>query len=315
MKTAKILPLLLLLLLILNSVFSQEKYEITGIEISGSRLFISVKTIGKPPTTLAGLDAVKQGLYKVIIHQAKTLGIDTISQKSSLEDFWQKINSNCAETETLQDGSYKAVFYCDVSEWERQFPNWEINALKNTVFKIDSSSDQSEERWKYFLKDVSVLKEKPLLDKLRAGYKKFNSKEKKKEIIKLYFNCVFDIFVSGLSEKFPSAEKLINIAVRDFPSSNTIIGYSGEELADMLMVKLSAEKKFNVIERAKVNKIIEEQNFSLSDLADERSSVRLGNLLGVAIVIFGRAENNITIKAVNTETGAIIYIETFDLNF
>src|SRR5271165_1102883 len=61
----------------------------------------------------------------------------------------------------------------------------------------------------------------------------------------------------------------------------------GKGISDMLVTKLVQDGKYRVIERAALDKILAEQNFSNSDRADATSAAKIGKILGVDAIIIG----------------------------
>ena len=61
----------------------------------------------------------------------------------------------------------------------------------------------------------------------------------------------------------------------------------GKGITDLLVSKLLQDGQYRVIERAVLDKLIAEQNFSNSDRADATSSAKIGKLLGVDCIIVG----------------------------
>jgi curli biogenesis system outer membrane secretion channel CsgG len=61
----------------------------------------------------------------------------------------------------------------------------------------------------------------------------------------------------------------------------------GRGVSDMLVQKLVQDGKYRVIERAALDKILAEQNFSNSDRADATSAAKIGKILGVDAIIIG----------------------------
>ncbi|HEY3928420.1 MAG TPA: CsgG/HfaB family protein [Candidatus Koribacter sp.] len=75
----------------------------------------------------------------------------------------------------------------------------------------------------------------------------------------------------------------------------------GKGISDLLVTKLVNDGDYSVIERAMLDKILAEQNFSNSDRADSNSAAKIGRILGVDAIItgsitqFGRDDHNTTI--------------------
>lgn len=61
----------------------------------------------------------------------------------------------------------------------------------------------------------------------------------------------------------------------------------GKGVSDMLVQKLVQDGKYRVIERAALDKILAEQNFSNSDRADATTAAKIGKVLGVDAIIIG----------------------------
>lgn len=61
----------------------------------------------------------------------------------------------------------------------------------------------------------------------------------------------------------------------------------GKGVSALLIQKLVQDGKYSVIERAALDKILAEQNFSNSDRANPSSAAKIGQLLGVDVIIIG----------------------------
>jgi len=123
------------------------------------------------------------------------------------------------------------------------------------------------------------------------------------------------------------------IAVIDF-ENKTKYGARrlGNSASDILVTELVKSDKFIVIEREKLNKIIEEQKLSMTDLIDQDSAVQAGKLLGVSAIVTGSisqfgvkeesvdallvqtknqiAQAVVDIRVIDVETGEIIYADS-----
>ena len=94
----------------------------------------------------------------------------------------------------------------------------------------------------------------------------------------------------------PAASRQLRLAIVDFDYAPVYSGVSGKfgtnvdigkGVADLLLTYLVKDGNYVVIERAVVDRILEEQNFSNSDRADPNSAARIGKLLGVDAIIMG----------------------------
>jgi TolB-like protein len=83
-------------------------------------------------------------------------------------------------------------------------------------------------------------------------------------------------------------------------------------LADMLISDLSGLSGIKIIERASIEKVLEEQALGMTGLTDEGSAVEIGKLLQANQLIYGAYILNddiirIDIKLVSVETGTVLY--------
>jgi curli biogenesis system outer membrane secretion channel CsgG len=61
----------------------------------------------------------------------------------------------------------------------------------------------------------------------------------------------------------------------------------GRGISDLLVMKLVNDGKYSVIERAALEKVLGEQNFSNSNRADSSTAAKIGKVLGVDLIIIG----------------------------
>jgi curli biogenesis system outer membrane secretion channel CsgG len=106
--------------------------------------------------------------------------------------------------------------------------------------------------------------------------------------------CVILIFIAALSPA--SAQRRPRVAVLDFDygtvrtSVQAVFGTDvdlGKGITQMLVTNLVKDGTYSVIERATMDKILGEQNFSNSNRADASSAAKIGKLLGVDAIIVG----------------------------
>lgn len=65
-------------------------------------------------------------------------------------------------------------------------------------------------------------------------------------------------------------------------------GPHGREISDTLTEHLFESDRFDVLERSNLDRILREQNLSMSDVSDPGSSVKLGKIMGSSALIFGQ---------------------------
>jgi len=84
----------------------------------------------------------------------------------------------------------------------------------------------------------------------------------------------------------------------------------GTQMADILTARLSVEDAFDLVERAKLGKIIEEQKLKLIGIVDQSQAVKVGKLLGAKLLVMGKGfvmdkKLMIVTKVVGVETGLV----------
>lgn len=100
------------------------------------------------------------------------------------------------------------------------------------------------------------------------------------------------------------------IAVVEFANIRGEITDVGRLLSEELITRLYQTKKFRVIERQLLNKVIAEQKLSLTGTIDPQSAQRLGELLGVDAIVSGTVTDlgqnmRVNARLINTQTGEI----------
>jgi TolB-like protein len=86
-------------------------------------------------------------------------------------------------------------------------------------------------------------------------------------------------------------------------------------LADMLITEFSKIKGIKVVERQRIQSVVEELNLGETDLVDKSTSQKMGKLLGAKILMFGGFSNlfgdklRIDVRLVATETGVTLQAE------
>ncbi|MCK5732881.1 MAG: hypothetical protein KAI38_01760, partial [Candidatus Latescibacteria bacterium] len=98
------------------------------------------------------------------------------------------------------------------------------------------------------------------------------------------------------------------VAVIDFESIGDDPNI-GRGVTEIVRTELIKTGNYEVVERALLNKIIEEQRFQLSDLVDPSRAVELGKLLGADLILTGsvvKIGTSYTINArfIDVKTGA-----------
>ena len=87
-------------------------------------------------------------------------------------------------------------------------------------------------------------------------------------------------------------------------------------MAEMLITELAQNNAVRVVERDRLQSLIEEQNLQNSDRVDKETAVKMGKTLGARHMLMGtfvidpKRNMRIDVRAVNTETSAIEYTES-----
>lgn len=96
----------------------------------------------------------------------------------------------------------------------------------------------------------------------------------------------------------------------------------GDEFTDAISLYISKKLPMRVIEREQLSKVVNEQSFSKTGIIDTQTAVRLGKVLGVDALVFGRGTalkkfdekgklipnlvDTVSLKVVHIESGHVI---------
>lgn len=149
------------------------------------------------------------------------------------------------------------------------------------------------------------------------------------------FGLIFLFIALGFCDDLQGLKK--RIAVIDFEDRSGWGHNIGSGLADMLVTDLVKSKKFMVIEREELSRVLEEQGLGMSGAVTPQSAAQVGKLLGVELIVTGsvsefgekksglggsvgklgiggkftkrKARAVVDVRLVNTTTGEIILAE------
>jgi TolB-like protein len=129
--------------------------------------------------------------------------------------------------------------------------------------------------------------------------------------LKAMLMLVLAVFAFARAEAEKEHIAIINICVQEMDSSKAMI------FSDRLGTELFKTQAFRVIERDKMNEILEEQEFQQSDCTTEECIVQMGQLLGVSHIITGTISKvgetySINLRMVNVGSGEIAYTDNED---
>lgn len=92
------------------------------------------------------------------------------------------------------------------------------------------------------------------------------------------------------------------VAVAEFSNKTAYGQRLGTAASDILVTELNKTGNFILIERERLDKVIQEQKLSLAGIIDNRTAASVGNLLGAGAIVTG----SITDFGVKTESGGML---------
>ncbi len=127
-------------------------------------------------------------------------------------------------------------------------------------------------------------------------------------------------FALPLSAQSTTADTRPTVAVLYFTNSALVDFDSyaplSKGMAEMLINEIAQNSAVRVVERDRLQPLLEEQNLQNSDRVDKETAVKLGKTLGARHMLMGsfvidpNKNMRIDVRAVNTETSAIEYVQT-----
>jgi hypothetical protein len=115
-----------------------------------------------------------------------------------------------------------------------------------------------------------------------------------------------------LQESPPSPQVVshITVAIIDFESKAPGNPDLGSQLGDILSARLSIYDQFRLVDRKHLSTLLQEHALNLSGMVNTREAIKVGDLAGAQILIFGRAftidrDLYIVAKIVGTETSRV----------
>ena len=110
-----------------------------------------------------------------------------------------------------------------------------------------------------------------------------------------------------------TAQRKTKIAVVEFTDLQGNVTNFGKYLAEELITRLFQTDKFRIIERSLLNKVVEEQKLSLTQLIEPSSAQKLGRILGVDAIVSGTITDlggklKINARMIGTETGDVFAV-------
>jgi curli biogenesis system outer membrane secretion channel CsgG len=100
------------------------------------------------------------------------------------------------------------------------------------------------------------------------------------------------------------------IAIIEFPDMNGRVTNVGKYIAEELTTRLFSSGRFEVIERQLINQVLTEQKLGMIGILDEKSTKKVGAILGVDLIVTGTIADlgttlKINARTIATDTGAV----------
>ncbi len=124
------------------------------------------------------------------------------------------------------------------------------------------------------------------------------------------------------SHALPAQDARPTVAVMYFTNA-ALIGNAdyaplSKGMAEMLITELARNSSIRVIERDRLQSLLEEQDLSASGRVDRETAVKVGKVLGAGHMLMGtfvidpRENMRVDVRAVDTETSEIVWVETME---
>jgi curli biogenesis system outer membrane secretion channel CsgG len=110
-------------------------------------------------------------------------------------------------------------------------------------------------------------------------------------------------------------DKDLRVAVADFPDLLNITSNLGRYVANRLTTRLTQSQKFFVVERQRLEQVLQELRFSMSDLVDPEKAKKLGNMVGVQAIVVGTISDlgnqvDVDARVIDIETSRTVFSAT-----
>lgn len=123
-----------------------------------------------------------------------------------------------------------------------------------------------------------------------------------------------------LGAQTPDRDRRATVAVLYFTNSALVRHDEYEPLSkgitEMLITELAGSPALQVVERDRLQALLQEQDLARSSRVDQETAVRLGKILGAQHLLMGgfvidpRENMRLDVRAVNVETSRVEYVET-----
>jgi len=197
-----------------------------------------------------------------------------------------------------------------------------IELLIDTIEKGDLDPGQAQKAYlllaKCFYAKDNQNEAKMWLGKLRVNYPCLEIDTKKNH--RHFMNLWYSVQQDSLCEAPDPGIK--HIAVVDFRNNSTVDHEKWNPMqfgmADIIISHLKRLSKLRVVDRERVQMILDEIQIQQAEYFDEKTAVRVGKMLGVHVFVMGsfmqidKKKMMILPKLVKTETGEVLYSESIE---
>ncbi len=113
-------------------------------------------------------------------------------------------------------------------------------------------------------------------------------------------------------------ENKTQIAIMEFPDLNGRISDLGKFIPEELTTRLFKTKRFEVVERQLINKILDEQKLAMTGIVDASSAAQVGKMVGVDAVVTGTITDlgeqiRLNARMISTETAGIFAVASVSI--
>lgn len=131
----------------------------------------------------------------------------------------------------------------------------------------------------------------------------------------------FDTQMKSLTKQMVrslSNENKSKIAIMEFPDLNDNVSELSRFIPEELTTRLFMTKRFDVVERSLLNKVLQEQNLGMSGLIDASSAAKIGKMLGVDAIVTGTITDlgnmyRLNARIIATETASVFAVSSVSI--
>ena len=129
--------------------------------------------------------------------------------------------------------------------------------------------------------------------------------------------AIVGLFMAGCGEGGKGAIVIPKVYKHDYIERVAVLPFGNVVFTDKMIEKLVELSKWEIIDRANLDRILEEQNLQQTERFDDATAVEFGKLAGVDLVVFGDyrgASMVVTAKAIDVETGEYLAYKVTDIS-